>query len=107
MTPWEPRPSSASPPSTQKSPSSPDGQLGSTQEFTSTDGSKIHQNLRSNSETNSSTTPKPTDGKKRADSARLHHGSHRDSNDYMELAIGLSQPSSTAKNTVLVVLDYD
>ena len=33
--------------------------------------------------------------------------SHRDSNDYMELAIGLSQPNSTAKNTVLVVLDYD
>lgn len=33
--------------------------------------------------------------------------SHRDSNDYMELAIGLSQSSSTAKNTVLVVLDYD
>jgi len=25
----------------------------------------------------------------------------------MELAIGLSQSSSTAKNTVLVVLDYD
>ena len=33
--------------------------------------------------------------------------SHRDSDDYMELAIGLSQSSSTANNAVLVVLDYD
>ena len=33
--------------------------------------------------------------------------SHRDSDDYMELAIGLSQSSSVEKNIVLVVLDYD
>ena len=33
--------------------------------------------------------------------------SHRDSDDYMELAIGLSQSSSVEKNKVLVVLDYD
>ena len=96
MTPWEPRPSSASPPSTQKSPSSPAGQLGSTQEFTS---NEFINYAEAHGWEKESRFGSPT--------SWFARHSHRDSNDYMELAIGLSQSSSTAKNTVLVVLDYD